>query len=233
MGKLNSTFLFLALFPGASTNAVAATDILSQEAVSAAVGSAFQDILGGRPAQAVAKVEPVIASFDAMQAGNPHACAQTEDQAATLALLDAAKGDRKLTIVSLDYCAGYFIKGFALIDLHRARDALPWLQSAHDHAPLHAHFTNELAEWYKADRQWQKAYDLFREASDSADNAEETSRDPYKARALRGMGYTRIETGDLNEAEALFNASLKLEPGSKAALNELEYIRSLRRTPTT
>lgn len=233
MGKLNSAFFSSVVLLGASTSAVAATEILSRDSVSAAVGSAFQDILDARPAQALQKVEPVIASFDAMQADNPHACAQTEDQAATLALLDAAKGDRKLTIVSLDYCAGYFIKGFALIDLHRARDALPWLQRAHDHAPLHAHFTNELAEWYKADRQWQKAYDLFREASDSADNAEEASRDLYKARALRGMGYTRIETGDLNEAEALFNASLKLEPASKAALNELEYIRGLRRTPST
>lgn len=233
MGKPSRIIFSFAILLGASTNAVATTGALSRDAVSAAVESAFQDILGGRPAQAIQKVEAVIASFEAMQVDNPHACAQTEDQAATLALLDAPKGDRKLTIVSMDYCAGYFIKGFALVDLHRKRDALPWLQRAHEHAPLHAHFTNELAEWYKADRQWQMAYDLFREASDSADNAEEASRNQYKARALRGMGFVRIETGDLNEAEALFSASLKLEPGSKAALNELEYIRSLRRTPST
>lgn len=233
MGKLGAPLLVVMLGQGLHAAPALAAEPLSQEAVTAAVDAAFNEIVAGQPAKAIKSVEPVIAHFDAMQASNPHACAQTSDQAAALALLENGKSGRKVTIVGIDYCSGYFIKGFALIDINRPDEAFPWLQLAHDRAPLHAHFTNELAEWHKARRQWQRAYDLFREASNSADEADEQSRNSYKARALRGMGFTRIETGDLNEAEALFKASLKLEPGSNAAISELEYIRSLRGTPNT
>lgn len=42
------------------------------------------------------------------------------------------------------------------------------------------------------------------------------------------MGFALIELRKLDEAEAVFNDSLKIEPANKVALNELAYIRDLR-----
>jgi tetratricopeptide (TPR) repeat protein len=49
-----------------------------------------------------------------------------------------------------------------------------------------------------------------------------------KARMHRGRGYVLTELGRLDEAEEAYNESLKLEPGNRIALNELEYIKQLR-----
>ena len=49
-------------------------------------------------------------------------------------------------------------------------------------------------------------------------------RFPLAARALRGMGYNKIEMGDLDAAENLFRQSQEYDPGSEAAKVELGYI---------
>lgn len=46
--------------------------------------------------------------------------------------------------------------------------------------------------------------------------------------ALRGLGFTQIELGELDEAEKLFKESLVLDPGNKVAENELLYIEQIR-----
>jgi len=49
-----------------------------------------------------------------------------------------------------------------------------------------------------------------------------------QAIALRGLGYSQIEIGDLEAAVKSFTRSLEIEPGNKVALNELRYIEQLR-----
>lgn len=44
------------------------------------------------------------------------------------------------------------------------------------------------------------------------------------ALVLRGIGYTRIELGDLDTAEQAYRDSLEAEPGNALALKELEFI---------
>ena len=66
---------------------------------------------------------------------------------------------------------------------------------------------------------YQRAYDL---AEAHGDNAYD------KARALRGMGYSLIDLKKLDEATALFENSLTLEPGNQIALNEIDYIKMLK-----
>ena len=46
--------------------------------------------------------------------------------------------------------------------------------------------------------------------------------------ALRGLGYSLIELGDLDAAETAFNRSLMLDPANQVAQRELAYIRQLR-----
>ncbi|MGV3512753.1 MAG: tetratricopeptide repeat protein [Novosphingobium sp.] len=100
-------------------------------------------------------------------------------------------------------------------------------------APLNAQYTSELAEWFKTQRDWKRSFSLFEEALQSAETAPEDRRAHYKARALRGMGFNRIEMGQLDEAEKLFNLSLAFDPESPAAMNELKYIRQVRGKPNT
>ena len=54
------------------------------------------------------------------------------------------------------------------------------------------------------------------------------SQRPYRAVALRGMGFALIDLKQLAEAERIYLESLEIEPGNKVALNELAYIRDLR-----
>ncbi len=49
-----------------------------------------------------------------------------------------------------------------------------------------------------------------------------------RAKLLRGRGFALIELHRLDEAEAAYEQSLKLEPGHGGALHELNYIRGLR-----
>jgi tetratricopeptide (TPR) repeat protein len=50
---------------------------------------------------------------------------------------------------------------------------------------------------------------------------------PSRAIALRGIGFTRIELGDLAGARKAFEQSLVIEPNNRLALEELRYIRKL------
>jgi tetratricopeptide (TPR) repeat protein len=50
-----------------------------------------------------------------------------------------------------------------------------------------------------------------------------------RSKAHRGRGYSLIELGRLDEAEAAYNDSLKIEPGNGLALRELSYIASARK----
>jgi Flp pilus assembly protein TadD len=54
------------------------------------------------------------------------------------------------------------------------------------------------------------------------------SQRPYRAAALRGIGFALIELKQLDEAEKTFRESLEIEPGNKVALSELAYISNLR-----
>lgn len=131
-------------------------------------------------------------------------------------------------VVDGDWALAYFLKGFALIDLQRSEEALPFLDKAIALSPMDSQFLAERGEWYKSRKQWDKSFADFKAAADASGLSEDSMKSKHKARALRGMGFARIEQGDLKEAEKLFKESLELEPGNSNALSELEYIKSLK-----
>jgi tetratricopeptide (TPR) repeat protein len=53
------------------------------------------------------------------------------------------------------------------------------------------------------------------------------SQRPFRAVALRGIGYSLIDLKRLDEAERAFRKSLEIEPENNIALSELAYIRDL------
>jgi tetratricopeptide (TPR) repeat protein len=53
------------------------------------------------------------------------------------------------------------------------------------------------------------------------------SSKPLQAMALRGIGFSLIELGDLAGARAAYERSLKIEPNNRVALHELDHIKQL------
>jgi tetratricopeptide (TPR) repeat protein len=185
--------------------------------------------VGSDPSKALALVEPLIVTSGVMTPKPETDYICTNGSADTLAkLVGKAAEKRNAIAVGSWVCSALFIKGFVLIDLNRRNEAEPYLRRATELDPTNAHYLNEYAEWWKHERQWQKSYDLFMASVALAPQQPADVRAKFQARALRGMGFTLIELGRLDDAQRQFDASLKLEPGNRAALSELQYIREQR-----
>ncbi|MEJ2409584.1 MAG: diguanylate cyclase [Novosphingobium sp.] len=182
------------------------------------VDKAFDMIRRGRQAQAVRLFDKVIASVDRSLAGDSRARLCRSDRT-----VQGAHPDR-VVLVDSALCDAHFGKGFALIDLGRGDLAAGELRKAMQMAPGNAHFANEYAELFKSRREWQKSYDAFAHAWTIADKNKSGPDADMAARALRGMGYNKMQMGDLEAAKRLFVQSQDYEPGSQAAKIELGTI---------
>ncbi|MDF8334324.1 hypothetical protein [Novosphingobium cyanobacteriorum] len=203
---------------------------MTNEEASAAFQRALSERDRGNVPGVIPQLDPVIAAMEEMQKTQGVYCA--DNQAQTLLILSQhamSKDARSAIVVDGTYCMALFFKGFVLIDLGRPTEAEAFLRRAHETAPFNAQYLNEYAEWHKSMGHWQQAHDLFAKAAGLAEMADKAVHDAYLARALRGMGYTEIELGKLDEAERHMKQSQKYEPDSNAARHELEYIESLRR----
>lgn len=220
-----------------ATSAAANAEPMSPEAARDAVSKAIGELRKQNPAGVPPLVEPVIAALKEQQQEKTVVCADNATQSIVLMAMQAAAAEklpkeqrRDAVAVDSAYCLAPFLKGFALIDLQRWDDAEPMLRLASKSAPLNAQYRNEYAEWFKAMKQWQKAHDVFAEAYGLGEFERDDANKKFnQARALRGMGFTEIEMGDLDKAEESFKKSLKLIPDHQGAKSELQYIENLRK----
>lgn len=177
-----------------------------------------------RPADAIREADVALTLYTKDRKPNVIVvCAGSIEETLTGAI--AAKKDG--IAVGPGECDAHYIKAYALIEQRRVPEARAELATAIGMMPENAQYKNELAETYKAERNWAEAYRLFTEA---ADTAQGLIKQPLAlARARRGMGFTLIEQGKLDDAEAMFREVLKNNPGDKGAKGELDYIASLRK----
>jgi tetratricopeptide (TPR) repeat protein len=208
----------------------------------AAVMEAQKALQAGKFDVAVAKTDEVITRFEARrEADAGYNC--TSGTTDTIgALLGAAvangkgtapPGRTKTYAISSDICAAYFMKGFALVDLNRRADALANFETAIAMDPDNDHFLNELGEWYKTGRQWQKSLEIFIKASETTDASLTSSDDKEGAariatqrrcRSYRGMAFNYVEMAEWEKARAALEKCLAIAPGDAASLNEIKYI---------
>jgi tetratricopeptide (TPR) repeat protein len=118
------------------------------------------------------------------------------------------------------------MKAFMAADKQDFASALSILNSIEKLAPVSAgtaaergYVLNQLKQFENALAAYTRAHSL---------STRYPSQRPFEAASLRGMGFALIELQRLDEAEAVFGDSLKIEPNNKVALNELAYIRDLR-----
>jgi tetratricopeptide (TPR) repeat protein len=181
------------------------------------------------PEQAIDLVDTVLKDFEASRAPDTvYFCVTSQTDVILISAMQAKLGKRPIIFIDDGACSAAFLRGFALVDLNRSAEAAPFLKQAEEMEPLSVHYMNEYAEWHKSNKQWQRAFDLFKEAEVRALMSTSDGKAHPHARALRGMGFCLIEMGRLDEAEAKFSESLKFQPDSEAAATELAYIKRLR-----
>jgi tetratricopeptide (TPR) repeat protein len=110
------------------------------------------------------------------------------------------------------------------VEKRRPTEALPALDRGLALQPEHAMLVSEKAMALGLLERRQEAVDIVERWLRETPKGDPADR----ARMLRSKGFNLIELKRLDEAEAAFRDSLKLEPNHALARNELEYIRRLR-----
>jgi len=191
----------------------------------AKLGEIVQLIQGGQPQQAVDKLNPLLADYERRYAGQPRPLCDVEP-AETKAYAGVAGKD--YTLADGGWCIALWAKGFALIDLKQLDAAVPFLERSVALAPFHPHYLSELGYAYQAQKSWQRSYDFYARAADSALRQEGERRNKSLRRAWFGMAFDMIEMGRLDDAEKLFRKCLEVSPNDEAVKSELRYIEEQR-----
>jgi len=222
-----SKLLFLALIAAAPNHAASKPIAVNPD--QAQVNSAADLISAGKPTEAIAILDPIIASQEEAARSDTRQRYCARGTAETLFYTGLAAKEKKSAVV-LDQSACYaiFLKGFALIDLNRSDEAKLFIERAVAMAPSNAQFLGELAEWYKMHGDLDHAWDLFKQAETAASFSPNDRETFDRTRGMRGEGYILIERGKLDEAEAIYRACLRIDPNDERAKAQLQYIASHR-----
>jgi tetratricopeptide (TPR) repeat protein len=191
------------------------------------LNAAIQLIQEGRPAEAIAEqLDPAIAEFRKTYAHERRKIYCSRSEVETIAnLLAAASKNIDAVVQNGNWSQAYFLKGFALADLHRIPEAREELERALALSPFNSKYLSERAHLYVIDKNWIEAEALYQRAEEQA---RATSPEEVKLSeltlALRGQGYVLVETGKLAEAEAKYRECIRLQPSDAKAAAELAYL---------
>jgi len=177
-------------------------------------------------AAAIPKCDAVISAYKAYYGARKEKiyCGRTGTE--TLgALLKAAADKENAIALSSTWADAYYMKAYALQDLHRLSEAKTTLQLALKLSPFNSHYLAELGEIYGLEKNWPKAMKAFDEAEDNAKLGPEDTQADELGRARRGQGYVLVELGKLDEAEKKYKQCLASNPNDAKAKAELEYVR--------
>jgi tetratricopeptide (TPR) repeat protein len=219
--------LLLAAAPLAT--AIAQTDS-AEAARNTKLGDALRAIQAEEPQRALLLVDPLLADYDKLYAGEKRTMFCDTDQAETAAY-SQLPGGASARVVEGGWCIALWAKGFAMIDLEQLDAAIPYLERAAALSPLHAHYLSELGYAYQSQKKWQLSFDTYARAADLAKREPVDEQKKSLRRAWFGMAFDLVELGRYDEAEKLFNKCLEVAPGDDKVLNELQYLKEQRARP--
>jgi tetratricopeptide (TPR) repeat protein len=191
----------------------------------ALVRQAGEAVAAKKPAEALLLADKAIAYYEGTYRRN--GVIAYAARSAPESLFYAVLGPKEKTSVhvyGIDWSLAYFLKGFALVDLHRIPEARAAYDAAIQLSPRNSAYLSERAETDIAERHWQSALEIFQRALDTAEISPPDRKTAETTRALRGMAFAQIELGNLDAAKALHERVLQLEPGNEKSLHELRYI---------
>jgi tetratricopeptide (TPR) repeat protein len=137
-------------------------------------------------------------------------------------------GKSNARILSVAWAEGYFLKGFAYVELGRQKEAVVAVEHALSLSPSNAKYLIERAELDKLTRSWDEAYQLYKQAETASEVSPPEEKVGDRSHAMRGQAFVLIEQGKLDEAKRELEACLKLDRNDIRAKHELEYIEQLR-----
>ena len=154
----------------------------------------------------------------------------TMDEFLQFAAHHQAAGDRrKLTWVRPSYGEACYLLGYLAVEEGDYAAARRHVERGLGLEPDHPLLLCELGMIEGGSRRHGEALGCYRKAADSRP----WTPPAVVARALRGVGFSLIELGELDRAEEAFRQSLELEPDNATARQELEIIDLLRKTGVT
>jgi tetratricopeptide (TPR) repeat protein len=192
---------------------------------------AVQMIKSGQSADAIAgPIAQVIAHYE-NGPGKDHAkryyCASSQVEM-FLYLGLAAKDHQNAVVLPQAWADAYFYESSALTDLGRIEESRAALVKSLALSPMNSLYLSELGYTYEVQHDNEKALDYFQQAEGAAEFSPADLKSSELAHALRGEGYVLTELHRLDEAEAMYQKALKLDPNDQKSKNELQYIAQLR-----
>jgi len=139
-------------------------------------------------------------------------------------VLEGPKANRPTKVHGPGWSLAYFAAGFALVDLHRNREAKEAFDAAIRLSPRNSKYLSERAHIDALEHNWRASLDGFKNSLDAVEFTPWDTKIPETTRALRGMAYAQIELGDLDAARALHGRVLELDPANTMSRDELRYI---------
>ena len=179
-------------------------------------------------AAAIKKCDAVIAGFTAKYGARKEKiyCARTSEESLLYLLMAAAKSESAIALSST-WAGAYFLKGYALFEQGRIREARAAINLAVALSPLSPQYLCELGAIYQLEKNWPKAREAFTAAEDHAPLSPDDTKAAELGRARRGLGYVLVELGQLAQAEKKYQQCLAADPKDDKAKRELEYVRKL------
>ncbi len=216
--------------PEAKPPAVAATATPDHE------DDAFQERLdratavlsAGRVADAVLPLEEIIAHYEDQYVDPKwrNFCARSQPETVLYLLMSGSEGQSARVLAPL-WSEAFYLRGYIAIEQKDLPGGERWLKRAIDLSPKNSKYLAELGHIEQMRRDWTAAMAFFKAAVEAAELSPAALQIGERTRAMRGIGYVLIETGELAAAQDIYEACLALDPEDASARRELEYIRQL------
>lgn len=190
---------------------------------------ATEAALQHRLADATALLQPIIAFCDRLQEPG-RALVSVADASEYEAYVASQGRGEPIDWVDMACPGAYKSRAFIDIDNKAFDSALAFLDKAITLAPFWAEPLTERGYLLNQLGRSPEALATYRQAIGLVERF--PSNKYANALALRGLGYTQVELGDLAAAEEAYRKSLEVEPGNALAERELDYIRKQRERPT-
>ena len=212
--------------------------------IDAILGAAYEAVNGGRCAQVADITAPAVRRLEAIQARSEVRALRTPEDSLAEAMMSALSGadvgeaGGSVVVLSSAWADIFYLRGFceieakrmerAIVELERGLAVLPGdvlltVERGHAEQMLGRH-TEAMASFHAA------LEDVNRLSSLQSSGWAINGRDLrwWHGRCLRGVGYSQIELGLLNDAEQTYLQALAVDPDDQQARNELGYILQLR-----
>ena len=174
--------------------------------------------------EAIALVDPIITRATSKEAKDPDAICPG---IAVAFLQSFMQKEAKNIVVSVenDWCDAMLLKGYALTELKRYPEAAQTLEILVRHDPNNAQYLIEYAFAVRSSGETARALALYQKAEGlAARSLDKQAGAHFRAAALRGQGYAYIDLQRWDDAAKAYRKSLKYEPESELARNELKFV---------